>query len=503
MAVTKVSEGIYRHGGTGFIVHEVYHLADVIEANGVLVDAGAHWMWLAGRDLRDVLAYFQPTTLGGLSGCLRLPKFTGKRFGPPGNVVEYRPIVYLANGWGDVSGQAPRLFALINNLDAGAGCSKVLDNGNSYTAEGGGAAYFGGEPGNGFYGIWGQPRNDAAGMGLVAVPTGYTWASLFDAFGASLPESGRSEVREKLAEGRVLYARWLNARGQQLADKIYHRMPLALMKDGRCLYVPPVRDMFSGNVEGGTSQCNMNSNYTTTNVGATVRAPRYLGARAWNDVGVGMTVPPLVSQLRMFGNIKHAVNIGSWTTATLPVVDELEGLIAVGSIDSVPISLILGGATGMALTDAGTYSPNADSVDVKSAFSLRQYLDDTTIGPEDLPARQIDPGTGAPETDAVVQSRLEAAYAAAKRTSYSGVSTTQYETHGLTLTTGIMVAAASVSAEKQWLLDHHRWDMYGGPKMSMTIHPSYAPNKSAIVANTISGASADWPDFWKKMWPDS
>lgn len=503
MSVTQIKSGVYRHSATGFVVHEVYHLADVLEANGVLVESGTSWMWLAGRDLRDLVAYYQPGNLASLAAIIARPKFANKRIGLPGAIIDIRPTFFMSNSWSSVTSQPTRLFALVNNLDAGCGCSSVLSNGQQYAWSMGATAYFGGEPGTGFYGNYGEPRPDAVGTGLVPVPTGYTWASLFDTFAQAMPESGKSEVQQKLAAGRVLYYKWLAARGQKPTDKIYHRIPLALRKAASPLYIPPVIDQLGQNISGGLSQMNMIRGKDVPGTApGTLRAPRFLGARAWNDLGLGMMMPPLLTAASTLGVLNGVQNPSVWNSTTLPVLDEFTGLQAVASIDNVPLSKVLGGASALALSDTGVYTPSSGAGNLSSAQSLRSYLDLSSPGPTTLPTRAVDPATGALETDQVMGARLEAAYAGAKRTPNASAVTTQYETHGLTLFGGIMVAAASVNAEKQWLLDHHRWDMYGAPKLPMTINPTIGTLASIVADDDSNGLLRDWPEAWQKMWPD-
>lgn len=70
------ANGSYTHLATGFVVHDVWSIKDLLDANGAFAYSvvTGEWRWVAGTDLTAFIKAFGSATLGSLAAAMLAPQ---------------------------------------------------------------------------------------------------------------------------------------------------------------------------------------------------------------------------------------------------------------------------------------------------------------------------------------------------------------------------------------------------------------------------------------------
>lgn len=127
------ANGSYTHLATGFVVHDVWSIKDLLDANGAFAYSvvTGEWRWVAGTDLTAFIKAFGSATLGSLAAAMLAPQVMTIHGWTAGAVrgvggSSQGMICPGAISWPGLTEPAQgdiRLFGLVNNLQAGHGCS--------------------------------------------------------------------------------------------------------------------------------------------------------------------------------------------------------------------------------------------------------------------------------------------------------------------------------------------------------------------------------------------
>lgn len=269
--ITKLStdpnKAVYRHAETGFTVHEVWSVADVINANGALAldMVSGSWAWVAGEDLFLEVYKKGGNTLHTLARnmlsqiwrlCYTRVCYGHMWLGPAANNDEY--------GWTRMTGKLPtartvgndlRIFAVYTNLQAGRGLSTDLLNDSIMGSNDGSTGTYGtygtilgdmpNHIGRNLYSLsnmtdsmpssyvdgklsYGKSAT-VIGRAVVALPL-RSWDDFLTRWRAALPNIDKSEVQER-ADEAILKFRTV------FKDVVFAvpslRIPLVLTSDGK------------------------------------------------------------------------------------------------------------------------------------------------------------------------------------------------------------------------------------------------------------------------------
>lgn len=257
MSVTVLngSKGIYKHDQTGFVVHDVFSVADVLDCNGCLVYDDSGWAWVAGRDLMlEVRRFGAGGSLIALGqSILRKLKHTTRAisFGQAMN-AEWggsNALGIYVPGFGLTPRAVNnmRIFGLVTNAAAGRGCSPGTFGGRVTNASENGLAKFvnafswrmsptAGNDGlthsgsNDWY-IDGTTTADSTfiGRAIVAVPL-TSWEKLLVEWEKAVPNNDESEVKSRIASAKATLPVSLLKEQLGVLPTVY--VPIALFSDG-------------------------------------------------------------------------------------------------------------------------------------------------------------------------------------------------------------------------------------------------------------------------------
>lgn len=450
MAVTKLKPGIYRHVATGFIVHDVFSVDQVIAANGVLFETSTSWVWLAGRDLRDLLARYQPQTLVDLLVCAQRAAYQTSMLVRTPHAYN-KPRLCLRGAIGDVL--TAKVFALVTNLDCGYG-SNAVDALASRTLQSGAYAFTGNSTGNGYYGTSSKTLlAGAVGVGCIRVPLGYNWSKFADNYFAAQPNNEESEVKARYVGAKARFEKWLQKQGLSLNAPVAFGIPIILMSDGRHRYIPPMR------AESSSREATPQVNATDFEVGSVpinyIYHQRLLGSRAYvEDGSVGQMVLPL-APAALHGFLTSA---GGNHSGTVTCGDEFSVCPRIGALDGVPLTNILGGAAGFSVDDLGKYTDRGDS-NLSTKYVFDYYRDILSFPiTTTVTDRVIDSGTGTYETDAVMQQRLTTLWDSTEYVSAAGIHLTQYDSLMLTPGQALVALGLAFMEGKNRMMDYIHLD---------------------------------------------
>lgn len=376
--ITGQAGGGYVHDATGFVVHDIWSVADAIEANGALVysvDTGA-WRWVAGTDLHVFIKAFGVVSLTQLSTALMKPlvlSFSGVLAGGINPVGGGRqgmqfPGLLTWPGLSETAQTNLRVFGLVNNLQAGHGCSSDLCRVSfagrnalsfldafvtkdpsvpGYVA--GYAAmvtneYSTGSSGPAPYNVNGGTTLAQSelhlGRGVIAVPM-KTWATLYQQIIATTPHVDKSEVAERVNTSLLALKEIVDTGA--LGSIPSFRVPVIIGRSGK-VYLDEVAQ--PGIWKTNTHIDVLYSPYKTV-------AVPYLNTGHWMTNPMALVKTAVATDWPAFrpsgaSDLQTGPAMPALTpTLTGPDVSEIRRL------DGVHISNILGGLTGLTVTETG------------------------------------------------------------------------------------------------------------------------------------------------------
>lgn len=269
--ITKLStdpmKAVYKHEETGFTIHEVWSITDVIEANGAIAMdmASGSWAWVAGEDLFLEVYKKGGNTLQTLARnmlnqvwqlCWSRISYGHMWLGTAANADEY--------GWTRMTGKLPtarttgndlRLFAVYTNLQAGRGMStdllndSIMGTDNGSTGTYGTYGYIMGDMpnhiGRNEYSLANTTDNmpssfasnnksygksaTVIGRAIVAVPL-RSWDDFLTRWRSALPNIDKPEVQERADEA---ISRFIAVFKDVVFSVPSLRVPLVLTNDGK------------------------------------------------------------------------------------------------------------------------------------------------------------------------------------------------------------------------------------------------------------------------------
>lgn len=255
--LTDNTKGVYRHAETGFTVHEVYSVGDVIKANGALACdmTTGDWCWVAGEDLfvevyrrmGNSLSKLAQLLLGTVYGIKHARFSIGTWYNGVGTwdvgCMSMPGMTRATRTYGsDI-----RLFGIATNAQAGRGCSVgLIDDliGNDHPDAAGctvsadlrGMAKTPSSPSSipGLGGsaiAYGKSAN-IIGRAVIAIPL-KSWTSFLSNWRNNLPNIDKGEVQER-ADAAI--AKFETAFVNALYSVPSVRVPIVLTSDG-CAYL--------------------------------------------------------------------------------------------------------------------------------------------------------------------------------------------------------------------------------------------------------------------------
>lgn len=222
--ITKIgpdaSKGVYRHEETGFVIHDVWSVADVIEANGAIamdMNSGS-WCWVAGEDL-----FIEVWKRGGNSLANLAQNMLKEVYAVDMARIAFNVVYSSGLSSGGLAypglltttrsvGSDVRLFGVVTNLQAGRGVSAdLIDDLLSINATQTAGCYMLADTPN-YRGTWFDPivknvkgdpwgnvnarytKSDTViGRGVVAIPL-HSWERFLSNWRANIPNIDEGEM---------------------------------------------------------------------------------------------------------------------------------------------------------------------------------------------------------------------------------------------------------------------------------------------------------------------
>lgn len=442
MAVTPIpgKPGLYRHTQTGFIVHEVWNLDQLLKCNGALFEKSSNavfWAWYAGRDLNDLIISSGASDINGLLDHAMGVSFMGRTLRDE-SAVGLNQVIPAAFICKDSQGYAwnrpDRVFGLVTGLDAGFGTALELSvySTTSILGKSTGNSY-----GTDFYfrrKMTSPVDGDIVGGGLVAVASKYTWRDLMNQFYAAQEHANKAEVAEKITKAKIRVEAYLKdvmkLKLDQLAKFTFY---VTIAKNGKVKYVPPystIRYQYASNSEGATKY----------------ELQRRYGVRAYCNDNRGITVPvglaPSASQ-GIGSPLYSTQDVTTQGTSDAAEIAWYDALQEITHFDNVRIERVMGGVVGARLSDTGE-KDLVQGFNLETQAVIRQYLDTIVLAPTGLSPRPVDNG-GTPVTDGVWAQQLEAGWGAVTDNSWIAQKFSTYDTHGFGF--GLFLAICTMALE--------------------------------------------------------
>lgn len=431
--------GVYRHSGTGFIVHEVRSIAELLKANGMLYEqSNGQWEWMAGADLKSAIAVSGATTLQELLlyvcwdvtnvgyGWTHLgPGVDGIR---AGSFYKKR---LAANTRHDPTGA--KIFALITDFRSGRGVSDNLGS-TSYPN------LFSGDVfktktsdvitpfASGYNTVATQAYSN--GVGVIGVPIQKSWSQLLDEIFHTYPNIDRSEVASRAATAKTLVLQWIAKYAPPRPELL---VPGALKVEGGFHVIAPRRDVI---ISSAATRCRMTRVY---GCGFRVSDGSFF-------TSYDMAQPASVqNDSPSWWGIDGGT--GTPTAQTLGPIP----LDRADFIDGVRIERFMGGAAGVLLSATGERDPSS-TIHRTSASYMADYMNamNPYVG-ADVPRLVVN---GAPEADPAYATRVEGLYPTMVAIPIWMHQLTNWDTLGFGLGQLLYLAQAAMDPGK-----HSRWHM--------------------------------------------
>lgn len=480
MAFEKIAGkvGIYRHLGTGFVVHEVYNTQQLLDANGVFCEySNGYWAWMAGRDMRDM---FQVEGIASLNDVVSVLGRDNQRLGTMcvtnskannaaahAMFVTASAIITTSAGFPGTFTDTPyssaKIFALINNCHAGFGSGggsyRTLKNDSWTPYDFAAAIYQGVLPATdiqalyrngpiGYCSTYERSSDNAQllGTAVIAVPLGMTWDAFADDLVAHLPDGDRDEVKAKCAQTMIPMLPKLKA----ITPIPYTYVPVEILTGGRLRLVAPK----AASVVKRTISSIVTKQTVHTMRGGVSFNHRGVARTASEWIVPGMTYAGAVDLCTSFTHRQvdyHDMdeNYGGFNTGiSYPVYNEaLLFSEQIDAIDGVRLERILGGLANHRLGNTGEADMIAASVNFTSAALVAKWVGAMRFGTSSNTLVRGADAQGVPETDAAYENRIHVAAAVQGVEDPLATRLTQWDNHGFTAGHGMMALLASLDGE--------------------------------------------------------
>lgn len=487
MAFTKVAgkTGVFRHVDTKFIVHEVFNTQQVLDANGVFVEySNGYWIWLAGRDLRDFMQSRAVTSLNDFAAGLAPDKRAIGTYNVVDAAAEYAAvfpmvvnaskIIQTAKGFpgtfADTAWSTAKVFGLVNNCHAGrghaGGKSNVANAGPAYDYVAGvfqvaapadanrKASFMVGPM------MYNQGYNRAAdcgkllGTAVISIPLGVSWDVFMEHLIAALPHSDKAEVQAKCHEKMTP----LVAQLKQLNPIPVTYAPVEIHSDGSFRLVDP---------KAGCLCTRAGSPPSLGVISSVIHVAR--GGIVFDDLGIAQTcdewftpsltysgVDRLTSFTHRMGDvINMSTETGLSGSSTSPTYNEaLMFNSQLHAIDGVRLERILGGLSGVNLSDTGETNLPASPINKTSADIVAQWQGAMRFAASSTAFVRRSDGQGVPETDAAYVTRLTTLAQTQGVETPLATRLTQWDGHGFTAGHGMMAFLAALdgaTTDSNWI----------------------------------------------------
>lgn len=482
MSFTKIpnKKGVFRHAATKFIVHEAYSIKDLVAANGVLAEYdNGYWIWMAGRDMRDFLQSRAVTDLSDVLtklygdnqalGTYNVINHDASNAAVYPMIVRAAAIITAKGGWPGTFTDTPytsaKIFALVNNCHAGKGSggtakrNSLMSAPYDYTV-----GVFQGSAANitdaslragmshdgppGYNNSFKLAPDSAQLLGtvVIAVPLGVTWTKFVADLITKLPNSDQSEVVGKCHEKMDPMIPIVTAVNP--VPMAY--VPVEIISDGTYRVVRP---------KAGSRVTS--SVYQHPETVRTVQVAR--GGVCFDERGVASTFDRWISPTLVYTNggyegatsftHRHSdvLSMASYTGFSGSPVEQSNPEKTtfsdqVTSIDGIRLERILGGISGLNLSDTG--EKDVASVINKTSTELiagwRSALRFEALG--SAFNRGAD-GNGVPETDTAYTSRLSGLASTKGVEDPLASRLTQWDHHGFSAAHGMLAFLAALDGE--------------------------------------------------------
>lgn len=425
-ALFSLGPKCYRHVPTGFMVHDVWSVADLLDANGALVHnvESGKWAWIAGNDLHFFVKTRGGLTLAALatemmkqvnirSGGLYLG---GVDSAGGGSVVHVTPTFGQGGSqdtWNPAIGGRNVIFALVNNLQAGAGCSSDLIN--LWTTNVGinvtgsminldpshvnyNAAYAAMDQIGSLDNVdnaYRQPNfvaknTYALGRGVISLPL-KSWHDYFQALADNVDNNDKSEMRARIDASIAQLD--ITVKKGVLGPRPTVRIPIVICTGGR-VYLEENSCPNAGTDPTASNAKIRKSIYSPFRVPSML--DEYKGIWRTNPLALDPTLPfrEWAFYTPNSGDIR-SVRATALDLATTPKVATPIGHMAVKSFDGVNLCKVLGGISGG--------DPYATGADVLASTLVERAMDYVTVD-------SSVPGQLGNETAEIYAARMETLY---------------------------------------------------------------------------------------------
>lgn len=434
MLITAIKPGVYRHGPTGFVVHEAYSVEDLIKAGGALFinSTNDRWWWLAGRDLRDLVVSTGATKLSDLVGQVHdisfnyhvMVRAAGSRFDYMGSFAE------LKAARESTSPHPNRVFAIHTNVSGGYGQSAgAIRN----TAAVSFPCYVFGTSDSRSPSLTRSNSCVAGSVGTATIrsSTGVTYRGQVDAFFAAMPHQDKTEVRNLIAKAKASALKVLAGLVRNIDDHMVFDVPVLLSQDGAWRLIPPIADKIGPW-----------NNYWGSNNSFAVDIGRRCALANGRQL---IMTPPAYVNTQAYGGMWWST-VGEGASPAESVFNSaVEGLIRLTHLDGIRLERVLGGLSASALTQSG----ERDVVDPRNVVSTElcaKWRSLISFGDTTLPSRPL-AASGLPQTDAQWTESIESGYAAAAN-SWVATKLTNYDSHCVGYGKLGVICAMAMSEEK-------------------------------------------------------
>lgn len=488
MSFSQIRNGVFRHVQTGFVVHEVYNVTQLLQANGVLCEySHGGWIWMAGRDLRDFL---ETRACNGLLDVAVKMGNDSLGVGTVSIIDEHLKSVakhmYVGDDsfyvTGSEAGYAgayysspihePRIFALVNNCQAGRGqgggkwdrlrslaslddsCITIFHKARPSSPD---------RYAQGPYGMYQSTylrtmdAQKLLGTAVIAVPLGMSWDQLMVSIINSLPNSSKSEVQSKA----LSCMRPMLPKLKAVVPLPYVFVPVEIVATPTGTEFWVVDPKAPTRVDGVSNIINLDPMDQVVHCargGVVFNERGHIQTNAWwltpADEYLGGIIDSFTH--RAADQLEQTMQ---WDTAT-SVTRTWYGTHStrVDSIDGVRMERVLGGLSGTCITGVGERSMPSSPVNVTSAALVDKWRSAMRFKPSSEVLDRAAGAAGLPETDVEYTQRLTAYAASNPPESAVASRLTQWDNHGFSAGVGMMTLIAALDEGKttgNWL--HQLW----------------------------------------------